>query len=109
MKFLVDAQLPPVLAGWLQQAGHEADHVEDLGLRNAHDIEIWSYALKTGAAIMTKDEDFAVRTQQTGGGPVSVWLRIGNVTNHPFRAWIEPRLAGIVKFVGQGSRRIEVV
>jgi predicted nuclease of predicted toxin-antitoxin system len=23
MKFLIDAQLPPALAGWLREAGHE--------------------------------------------------------------------------------------
>jgi len=27
MKFLVDAQLPPGLAGWLEARGHEAGHV----------------------------------------------------------------------------------
>ena len=29
MKFLIDAQLPPALARWLQEASHEAVHVED--------------------------------------------------------------------------------
>jgi predicted nuclease of predicted toxin-antitoxin system len=27
MKFLVDAQLPPALCGWLEARGHEAEHV----------------------------------------------------------------------------------
>jgi Domain of unknown function (DUF5615) len=30
VKFLIDAQLPPALARWLQEASHEAVHVEDL-------------------------------------------------------------------------------
>ncbi len=30
MRFLVDAQLPPVLARWLCEAGHDARHVEDV-------------------------------------------------------------------------------
>ena len=34
MKFLVDAQLPPALARRLREAGHEAQHVEDIGLRD---------------------------------------------------------------------------
>ena len=35
MKFLIDAQLPPRLVGWLVARGHEARHVVDLpdGLR----------------------------------------------------------------------------
>lgn len=59
MKFLVDAQLPPALAGWRNEAGHEAGHVEDVGLREAEDGAIWTHALKTGTIIVTKDEDFA--------------------------------------------------
>lgn len=30
MKFLVDAQLPPGLCGWLEDRGHAAVHVGDL-------------------------------------------------------------------------------
>jgi predicted nuclease of predicted toxin-antitoxin system len=37
VKFLVDAQLPSALAGWLREVGHEAAHVEDVGLREADD------------------------------------------------------------------------
>lgn len=29
--------------------------------------------------IVTKDEDFAVRAQLSGGGPTVVWIRYGNV------------------------------
>lgn len=32
MRFLVDAQLPPALARWLTERGHDAVHVLDLGL-----------------------------------------------------------------------------
>jgi predicted nuclease of predicted toxin-antitoxin system len=81
VNFLVDAQLPPALALWLVQQGHTAAHVEDLGLRKAEDTEIWQYALRTGALIITKDEDFAERTARTTTGPIIVWLRIGNATN----------------------------
>ncbi|MGK6317981.1 DUF5615 family PIN-like protein [Sphingomonas sp. DT-204] len=27
MRFLIDAQLPPALCGWLRERGHEAIHV----------------------------------------------------------------------------------
>ncbi|MDX6574495.1 MAG: hypothetical protein QOE96_448 [Blastocatellia bacterium] len=62
MTFLIDAQLPPALASWLIQQGHTAQHVDDLGLRNADDIVIWNHALESGAIVITKDEDFAERT-----------------------------------------------
>ena len=64
MRFLIDAQLPPALARWLEQAGHEAKHVEEVGLREAEDAPIWRYALANQAVILTKDEDFAGRAKQ---------------------------------------------
>ena len=109
MKFLVDAQLPPALAGWLREAGHEAQHVEDVGLREAEDRAIWAHALQTGAIIVTKDEDFAERAARETTAPVIVWLRVGNSTNRVLREWIEPRLAGVVQLAGQNNRLIEVI
>ncbi|MGH8017427.1 MAG: DUF5615 family PIN-like protein [Opitutaceae bacterium] len=81
MKFLIDAQLPPALARWLREAGHETEHVEGVGLREADDTAIWAHALQSGAVIMTKDEDFAVRSTRETPAPVIVWLRVGNSTN----------------------------
>lgn len=109
MKFMLDAQLPPALAVWLREQGHEAQAVREVGLREADDGAIWNYARQTDAAILTKDEDFAVRSQQTSDGPVVVWLRVGNASNQALRAWLEPRLPGIVQLVGQGSRLVEVI
>ncbi len=63
MKFLVDAQLPPALARWLREAGHEAQAVRDAGLLEAEDGAIWNHALAIGAAIITKDEDFSQRVR----------------------------------------------
>jgi predicted nuclease of predicted toxin-antitoxin system len=44
MKFIVDAQLPPALAHWLREQGHQAEHVTEVGLREADDSPIWHYA-----------------------------------------------------------------
>ena len=109
MKLLIDAQLPPALARWLREAGHEAEHVEDLGLREADDRMIWAHALQASAIVVTKDEDFAVRSTQAAAAPVIVWLRMGNTTNRVLRAWIEQRLPGLIAMVAQGSRLVEVI
>src|SRR5204863_464754 len=61
MRFLVDAQLPPALARWLAANGHAAEHVADRQLEAASDAAIWDCALREAAAIITKDEDFALR------------------------------------------------
>ena len=61
MQFVVDAQLPPALARMLAGLGHTAEHVADIGLRDAEDSPIREYALEKEAVVVTKDEDFAYR------------------------------------------------
>jgi predicted nuclease of predicted toxin-antitoxin system len=76
VKFVVDAQLPPVLAAWLRARGHEAVAVRDIGLREADDKSIWSYAQSGNAIIVTKDEDFVLVA--TAAPAVRVlWVRLG--------------------------------
>jgi predicted nuclease of predicted toxin-antitoxin system len=106
--FLVDAQLPPALANWLTQQGHTAQHVDNLGLRNAEDVVIWNWALRSAAIIVTKDEDFAERTARTTSSPVIVWLRIGNSTNRALLEWLEPRWTQVTVLLDAGNRLIEV-
>ncbi len=81
MRFLVDAQLPPSLARFLETQGHEAKAVREVGLREAEDPAIWSFALSGSWIVVTKDEDFAERALQAPSGPQVLWLRIGNSTN----------------------------
>ena len=108
MKFLVDAQLPPSLALWLREAGHDAQAVREVQLRDAEDGAIWRHAQEHGQVIITKDEDFAQRAQTGVAGPVIVWLRIGNTSNAALRAWLVPQLPELVRLIGQGYRVVEV-
>lgn len=108
MRFVVDAQLPPALARLLTAHGHQAEHVADIGLRDADDSAIWRYALQQQAIIITKDEDFPHRLSQTMTAPVIVWLRIGNTSRKALLQWFEPLLPQIVQHIQQGDRLIEV-
>lgn len=108
MRFLIDAQLPPALADWLNERGHSAEHVIDSLLNDAADSLIWDHALETGATIITKDEDFRIRAKRVSGGPAVVWLRIGNATNRNLLSWLEPRWPAIVQLLTEGDRLIEV-
>lgn len=108
MIFLVDAQLPPALARWLTELGHAAEHVDDVGMRDAEDIVIWNDALLRGAVIVTKDADFAERTARTPTGPVILWLRIGNATNRVLMNWLTPRWEEVTDHLKAGDRLIEV-
>jgi predicted nuclease of predicted toxin-antitoxin system len=97
------------MAEWLRAAGHEAEHVENVGLRNAKDRLIWEHAIEGGAVIVTKDADFADRARANLSAPAVVWLRIGNATNPVLWAWFTPRCAGMVRLIAEGNRIVEVI
>ena len=105
MKFLVDAQLPPALCGWLRERGHEAEHVGDAGLLAASDPEIAARAEADGAVLVSKDEDFA--TLRLPDRFALLWLRCGNATNAALTAWLEPRWARIEALLSEGERFVE--
>lgn len=108
MKFLIDAQLPPALAQWLREAGYEAQAVREIELREADDSTIWHHAAANDWAIITKDEDFALRVQATERGPCVVWLRVGNSSNAALRTWFIPQVPQIVTMLSHGSRLVEI-
>lgn len=108
MKFLIDAQLSPGLAGWLIKKGHTATHVHEIFLTTAQDSEIWDHALQDGSIIVTKDEDFSARRARMATGPVVVWLRIGNATNRNLFNWLEARWESVVQLLSEGNHLVEV-
>ena len=109
MRFLIDAQLPPSLADRLRDAGHEAEHVNLIGLGAARDREIWTYARSKGAVIVTKDQDFADLARSERKGAAVVWVRIGNATSVALWRALEPVMPEILDGLGRGETLIEVV
>ena len=109
MRFLVDAQLPPALARWLAANGHTAEHVADRELEAASDSAIWECALREAAAIITKDEDFAVRKALRDTGPAVVWIRLPNTRRGELLAWFENVLPDILAALERGEALVEVI
>jgi predicted nuclease of predicted toxin-antitoxin system len=108
MRFLVDAQLPPALARFLSSAGHQAEHVYDIGMCAASDKMIWDYALQNGAVIITKDEDFVMLANINIDSPPVVWVRVGNIGKQALLLWIEPLLASIINEIESGEKLVEI-
>lgn len=108
MRFLVDAQLPPALCRVLIDANHIAEHVAELGMLRASDAEIWAYAHRHGAIIVSKDEDFASRSRHGIDGPTVVWLRMGNCSNAALISRFAPLLPTIVELIEAGEALVEV-
>lgn len=76
MKLLIDANLSPVVAQQLRNAGFDASHVIDHQLRSASDDDIASYAAATASAIISADSDFAtILALGKGNAPSLVLFR----------------------------------
>ena len=107
-RFLLDEQLSPALAERLVARGFEAQHVTQVGLAGGDDMRIWRYAARTGATLLTKDEDFADRARGGATGVSVVWIRLGNTTTASLWRALEPLLPEIVEALEKGERLIEV-
>ncbi|MCA0230210.1 MAG: DUF5615 family PIN-like protein [Bacteroidetes bacterium] len=59
MKFLVDEQLPKLLADWINSKGFDAIHVDTLGTDiSFSDKDIRGISMAEERIVITKDEDF---------------------------------------------------
>ncbi len=108
MKFLVDAQLPPGLARELQDKGHTADHVCDVGLLQASDQAILHFAIENGYAIITKDEDFAPWHRKDEPKLIVIWVRIGNSSRRVLLERFIPLVPNILALIETGETLIEI-
>ena len=107
-RFLVDAQLPPALARWLEVKGYRTVHVGDPGMRATADAAIWNRVLASSSAIITRDEDFARRRARSVEGPTVVWVRLPNMRRRELLAWFDGVLPDILAAPARGERLIEV-
>ncbi len=78
MKFLFDQNLSPRLPSLLSDLYPDSVHVREIGLKDATDTVIWSYAQQNGFVIVSKDSNFQQRSLLFGHPPKFVWLRVGN-------------------------------
>jgi predicted nuclease of predicted toxin-antitoxin system len=107
VKFVVDAQLPPALAAWLRDKGHDAVAVREIGLRHADDGDIWSYARAENAIVVTKDEDFGLLAATAPDARV-LWVRIGNTVNRVLLARMERAWPEILARLEEGEQVLEL-
>jgi predicted nuclease of predicted toxin-antitoxin system len=82
MKFLIDAQLPRRMTGWLGSAGCDAVHTLDLPDKNrTTDEQVIECADRDQRVVVTKDADF-VNSHLLNGRPAKLLLvSTGNISN----------------------------
>lgn len=108
MRFLIDAQLPPALARWIDSQGHTAEHVSDIGLDAVPDSVIWDRAMTTKSTIISKDEGFARRRGIASSGPTVIWLRIGNTSRRSLLSVFASLFPEILAALQRGDTIIEI-
>src|SRR5437868_3446502 len=84
MRFLIDNALSPALAVLLQEAGHDAIHLRDLGLQHADDEVIFERAAVEDRVLVSADADFGT-----------------------LLAVASSRQPSVIQFRGEGSRKPE--
>ena len=109
MRFLVDNQLPPSLARWLRDRGHDADHVFESGLHVRDDRALWARALAYDRIVVSKDEDFLYLTNQPVDARRFLWVWLGNCRNDALIAAFSSSFDTSVVAFDFGQSVVEVI
>ncbi len=108
MRFLVDNQLPLQLARHLVERRHEASHVTEVGLDEAPDQAVWSWAGQRSFVVISKDEDFLFLANRPNDAGRLVWVRLGNCRKATLLAAFDQTLTTIVAAFDAGQRVVEL-
>ncbi len=105
LRFIVDTQLPPVLASFLRRKGYDATHTTDYPLAQyLADQQIRQIALTEDRIIITKDDDFLDYFWARGAPPKLLKVAIGNIRNNDLIDLFELNLQTINKLFGDNAQ-----
>ena len=108
MRLLFDNHLPVQLAVFLRWRGHECTHVCDVGLDEASDLEVWTYATREQWVVVSKDEDFVSLANRPGDSGRLIWVRLGNCRNAALIEAFDRVHDNLVSAFERGQRIVEV-
>ncbi|NER03902.1 MAG: hypothetical protein F6K17_15405 [Okeania sp. SIO3C4] len=109
MNFLVDVQLPPILAIWLVEFFNvNVTAIRDLGVGDAEDIDIFNSARKPGRVIVSKDGNFVKLVTRLGTLSQILWLTCGNVTNRNLGLILSNTFAEALRMLEVGEAIVEI-
>jgi len=107
LRFIVDTQLPPVLATFLRRKGLDALHTTDFP--KAHwlsDAQVRRIATEENRIVVTKDDDFADYFWNMGTPPKILLLTIGNIKNNDLIDLFELNLSSIMNLFENEARMV---
>ena len=97
MKFIVDEQLPGLLADWLEEKGHDSVHISGLFTgTKIPDTYICELSMRENRVVITKDSDF-FNTYLLKQEPYKlVYITTGNLRNRPLLDLFRASLSQLV-------------
>jgi predicted nuclease of predicted toxin-antitoxin system len=109
MKFLIDQNLPPRLAGVLADKFPGSRHVIHLRLDRSSDHVIWRYAFENDFAIMTQDDDFQQLSMLKGAPPKVVFLQNAQGNAAQLAEFVALQVDGIHHFMCDREASLMVI
>lgn len=80
MRLIFDQNISYRIVNKLIDKFPESKHVNQVGLDDAEDIDIWQFAKNENFTIVTFDSDYFDISLINGCPPKVIWLRTGNLT-----------------------------
>lgn len=108
MRFLIDEQLPPLLALALRGRGFDASHVSELGLAGHDDDDVWTIACRDGWVIVSKDADYPPMLRRRPPHCPILWVRLGNVSNARLIEQVDRKFTAAVTAFSDGLMLFEL-
>lgn len=109
MTFWLDAQLSPLLAAWLRwQFKLSAFSLQEIGLRDAEDEDIFRAAKQASVVVITKDADFPQLLERLGPPPQVVWVTCGNTSNKKLQQLLLSLLPQVLELLAVGEPLVEI-
>tara|TARA_B110000977_G_scaffold166279_1_gene214060 strand:+ start:2961 stop:3302 length:342 start_codon:yes stop_codon:yes gene_type:complete len=107
VKFLLDAQLPPVLQRVMARDGYDVVHAKDIDCVDSEDSDIRDYALENDYVVISKDDDFTAYATEPYRLNV-IWVRTGNCKNKLLINSLLENLPTCVELISAGNSLVEI-
>jgi predicted nuclease of predicted toxin-antitoxin system len=99
MRFLFDQNISQSILRLLPEDFDGSTHVNQEGLMNSPDIQIWEFAKKNDYCIVTQDSDFNSLNSLYGFSPKIIWIRTGNIKTQLIAEILIESYSEIEKFI----------
>ena len=110
MKLPLDENLSRRLVPFLKEAYPGSSQVALLGLEQADDASIWTYAQQHDFVIVSQDADFHERSLVFGAPPHFIWLRLHNPSKSQVLSALLSRQSGIEQsLLNEGKNYVELL